>query len=254
MNATGADNIPRTGYGSAALEDRDPEAIARDIDATRGQVNQTLDRLQAKLSPGQMVDEALRLLRGTGGEFAVNLGRSVRQNPMPVMLTGIGVLWMIASRNSATSDRGERAQDGSPVSERIAQAGSAVSEKASEAAASVRERVTDVADTLSEKTSAVSSAVAGATQTVTSQARRAREGFSQLLEEQPLLIGTLGIALGALIGYALPATEAEDRLLGETRDRALESVKEAGSQQYAKVREFAADMTEPKESGSPEPS
>src|SRR5690606_25868749 len=50
------------------------------------------------------------------------------------------------------------------------------------------------------------------------QGERAKVGFTHMLEQQPLALGALGIALGALIGGALPPTRQEDKLLGKTRD------------------------------------
>jgi hypothetical protein len=64
-----------------------------------------------------------------------------------------------------------------------------------------------------------------------------REGFNSLLSEQPLLLGALGIAVGAAIGAALPSTEQEDRLFGSARDKALSEVKQRGTETYEQVRD-----------------
>jgi hypothetical protein len=48
--------------------------------------------------------------------------------------------------------------------------------------------------------------------------RKARRGFFQSLEDQPLVLGAIGVAIGAAIGAALPATEREDEFMGENRD------------------------------------
>jgi hypothetical protein len=64
-----------------------------------------------------------------------------------------------------------------------------------------------------------------------------REGVHNLFEEQPLIVGALGVALGAAIGAALPRTEQEDRLLGEIRDNAVSAIKDRGSQAYEQVRD-----------------
>jgi len=40
-------------------------------------------------------------------------------------------------------------------------------------------------------------------------------------DENPLLLGALAIAAGVGVGLALPATQRENELLGETRDRLL---------------------------------
>jgi ABC-type transporter Mla subunit MlaD len=112
------------------------------------------------------------------------------------------------------------------------------------------QRLADAAETLSNKADAVKERVAGTAQAVTLQARRAREGFTQLLEEQPLLVGACALAIGAFIGYSLPATETEDRWMGDARDRTVQRAKEAGAEQYAEARKSAADVTQSKE-GSP---
>ena len=64
------------------------------------------------------------------------------------------------------------------------------------------------------------------------------------MHEQPLILGALGLAAGALIGAALPASEAENRLVGDARDRAFEKAKQAGGEGYHKVRERADVLTE----------
>jgi hypothetical protein len=71
----------------------------------------------------------------------------------------------------------------------------------------------------------VSDRAAATTEGVGAQAMRLRAGFLQLLDEQPLTIGALGLALGALIGAAVPATETENRWLGEATGRTREQAK-----------------------------
>src|SRR5262245_40317053 len=67
------------------------DQIEADIAASRTRLNDTLDAMGGKLSPGQMLDEALGLARGQAGEFTANLGRQVRDNPLPAVLIAAGV-------------------------------------------------------------------------------------------------------------------------------------------------------------------
>ena len=69
--------------------------------------------------------------------------------------------------------------------------------------------------------------------------RRVRRGFFDTLHEQPLVLGALGLAAGAAIGAALPATEKEDEWLGDSRDRLKERAKEAGWEQVERARAAA---------------
>jgi ElaB/YqjD/DUF883 family membrane-anchored ribosome-binding protein len=231
-------NTAATDYdATAAPEPKGKDAIARDLDKTRSNVNETLDALEARLSPGQMLDRALAFMRENGGEFVGNLGESVKQNPLPTIVTGIGLAWLMAARSWGSSSARDQTR----------RSGEGIRETVSGAAGSTRERLADAAETLSDKADAVKERVAGTAQAVTVQARRAREGFTELLEEQPLLVGACALALGAFIGYSLPATQTEDRWMGEARDRTVQRAKEAGAEQYGKAREFVADVTQPDE-------
>ena len=211
---------------------KNPDVLQSEIDSTRANVGETLDALQAKLSPGQFLDEGMALMRRYGGEFASSLGSSVKRHPLPIILTGIGIAWLVASHRRGQSeldydsslgfDEYEDETGGAGISSRLrARAG-----RIAEATGSVREKVRGAASQSRE------------------QFQRASAGFSQMLEEQPLLLGLLGIGLGAAIGSALPATQKENELLGETRDRALDRMKSVGSEQVEKVRKTVKQTVE----------
>lgn len=77
---------------------RAPEQIEREIRDTRAEVGATLDAIQSKLTPGQMMDQALSYLRTSlPADFGRNMNDTVRNNPLPVALVGIGLAWMMAS-------------------------------------------------------------------------------------------------------------------------------------------------------------
>ncbi|GAM97842.1 hypothetical protein U91I_01471 [alpha proteobacterium U9-1i] len=75
------------------------DRIERDLDQSRHRLNDTLEQLGRKISPGQMVDEALGLAQGQLGQFAGKLGTQVKDNPLPAALIAIGVAWLMASQN-----------------------------------------------------------------------------------------------------------------------------------------------------------
>lgn len=103
--------------------------------------------------------------------------------------------------------------------------------------ARARERVTSGAQHLGERARAMSSSARHG-------AERARGGFGHLLEEQPLLLGAIGLAAGVIAGAALPPTEQEDRAFGRIRDRALARAKQAGAEGARRVRERAEAAAE----------
>lgn len=86
--------------------------IERELDHTRSRLDATIGALQEKLAPGTMVDQAVEYFKEGGGvEIGRNLGRSVRDNPIPVALIGVGLGWLLFSstrRNEGSSDNGWR--------------------------------------------------------------------------------------------------------------------------------------------------
>ncbi len=76
----------------------EPSRIERDLDQTRARLGSHLSELQGRLSPGQVLDDLVRYFRGKeGADFGRSLLDSVRANPLPTALTGIGLTWLMAS-------------------------------------------------------------------------------------------------------------------------------------------------------------
>src|SRR5690606_32036378 len=83
-----------------------------EIEHTRSEMRETLDAIQRRLTPGQIMDEVVTYFRQGPGAFASNLGRTVRDNPIPVALVGAGLAWlaMSGSRRRLSRD-GQAAED-----------------------------------------------------------------------------------------------------------------------------------------------
>ena len=222
---------------------QDPASLERDIDRTRASLGQTVDALQSRLSPGELLDQALGMARQHGGEFATNLGRSVRNNPVPVILTGVGLAWMMASSNEprAAGTYGEYedySSQGSGATDRLK---SGVS-SAKSAAGAVTDTASRATQSLKQSIGSLGDSASGAGQRIRSESRRVKHGFESLMEEQPLMLGALGLAIGAALGAAFPRTESEDRLLGDRSDSAMRSVKEKATDAFAEVKDTAAEV------------
>ena len=240
---------------------KDPATLEREIDQTRANMDRTLGALERKFSPGQLLDQAMEFARDNGGEFANNLGRSVKENPVPALLAAVGIAWMVASSNQpkatiADADEERYGRDDFDTFEfdetgyedDASDEKEGLTEKAQRLKASAEGTLTEAGQRVKSAAERARQKLKGTKQTVTSglrrtsgtaqfQTQRVREGFNSLLTEQPLLLGALGIAVGAVIGAALPATEQEDRLFGSARDKALAEVKQRGSESYQQVRE-----------------
>ena len=74
------------------------EQLERQAEQARGELAASLDRLRLRLTPGQMVDEAVRYLRGTPvADFGRNLGHEVRERPLPLLVIFAGITWAIVA-------------------------------------------------------------------------------------------------------------------------------------------------------------
>jgi hypothetical protein len=79
------------------------EQLEQEADQTRAELSATLEELRARITPGQIIDRAVAYAsEGPAAEFLSNIGREIRENPLPLVLIGIGITWlMVASRRSS---------------------------------------------------------------------------------------------------------------------------------------------------------
>ena len=77
--------------------DKSSAQIERELDAQRTRIEARIGEIRERLSPGQLLDEALSYTKNGGAHFAANLGQQVSANPMPAALVGVGLAWLIAS-------------------------------------------------------------------------------------------------------------------------------------------------------------
>ncbi len=81
--------------------------IEQDLDQTRSRLDTHLSELQSRLSPGQVLDDLMRYFRGKeGADFGRSLLESVRANPLPTAVSGIGLAWLMASSPRGASAPG----------------------------------------------------------------------------------------------------------------------------------------------------
>lgn len=264
--------------------DRSSAQIEREVEGTRARLSETLDALRDQVSPGHLMDQAVDYVRGSGGaDFAQNLGRSIRDNPLPVLLIGAGVGWLLLSGSkSSQSGAAEPYQAlpppgtthgtgyGTAASSGIARtdevggsSGPSLTERPGAAASGIADRVSDaagqayqsVAGTAGSVADSIGSTAGSVTQRATElghdlrdHASRAggsaQQGLGWLLQEQPLVLGAIGVALGAAVGALLPGTHAEDRLMGETSDSLTQQVKTVAQEGYERVQEVAGEHLE----------
>ena len=89
-----------------------------------------------------------------------------------------------------------------------------------------------------------SDAIGGVRHSATGVGHQARDTFFDVLEREPLVIGAIGLAVGAAIGAFLPATEIEREHLGPTGEALKEKADALVDRGMAKAKEAAAEVYE----------
>jgi ElaB/YqjD/DUF883 family membrane-anchored ribosome-binding protein len=257
-----------TSYGSPATGAAADETaeIKSEIERTRVEMSETLGEIQERLRPDHLIQQAkdtvseaatgkVKNIMHSAGETATMVadqtryaGRSVadyvRMHPVQVALIAGGITWWLL-RSRSTSDDWEGAsegwQDGPGYDEGYSYSeGQPLTAKVGEYASSAREAVGDYASTAASTARRAGQRVRSAASTAATSTRqgwqRASTSATDWAHEYPLAAGAIAVAVGAAVGLSAPATELENRYMGERRDQAMERARAA-------AREFKDDVT-----------
>jgi ElaB/YqjD/DUF883 family membrane-anchored ribosome-binding protein len=238
----------------------DPRKIEARIEETRSDISDTLNRLQDKLSPGQLMDQALDFVRKgevgkVGSDFASNLGSVVRNNPVPLALIGVGIAWlavssassrtaaaqMVARMGEADHQTGAATRNAAEIYGPSGQAEDQSSHEGAGLLQSAQEGVSQAAEGIRDKVGHLADRAQHAMTDLTTQAGAAFQSgkdavagqvdMGSLMRDQPLVVAGVGLALGALLGAALPGTEVENRVMGQAREDVVRQAKVLGREQ-----------------------
>ncbi|HEU0260123.1 MAG TPA: DUF3618 domain-containing protein, partial [Burkholderiales bacterium] len=171
-----------------------PEEILAEIDRTRDEMDRTLSAIEHRLTPGQLVDQGLDYLRHSGAaEYVQNLGGTAKQNPLPIALAAIGIGWLMAlGRQPAQQSYGATSESG------LREGIGSMRNKASSAMQSTSDSLSSAKDRVTGSISSMRDRAGQMTDSAKYQWERARGGVDYLVHEQPLALGAIGLAVGAV--------------------------------------------------------
>ena len=215
-----------------------------------------------------------------GAGLAYPLFNIIKSIPAPIMLIGAGILLGRPMKGTgvqagkAVSDAmtavGGRARDATESMQRGAgELGDAATramhdardsvrdmaaplvDKASDTFASAKETVTStmasattaVQDTAASAYKAGTDAWDSATGSAAELGHNAKGAIVDTFERNPLLVAGIGLAIGAFIASSLPASDAENRLFGETSDELKERAQRAAEQGVEAAKNLAGEVT-----------
>ena len=199
---------PKVGHGDDAR--RAQEVLQREAEAIRADMNRTLSALERRLSPRQLLDRSLDFVQANGGDVLQKIGATVSKNPVPLLLTSAGLIWLVASRRSSSrrrygsSSMSSRSGDFDRTSQSF---GSAMEDRAS----GFKQRAHRTMDATRARASRTWDATRDRTQELGSN-------LNGLIREQPLVCGAIAVAIGAIVGAAFPPSAYERDLVARARE------------------------------------
>ena len=209
-----------------------PAEIQRDIERTQSEIASTLDEIQKRVRPSALIEDLRGYFMGYMGgtnEFMGNLGRTVRENPVPVVLTGIGLLWLGLGERRSHESRGSSI-DTEAAKGRVKGMAQGAKHRASDAAHSVK----DAGRYAKEQASTLSHRARDAS-------HRASSGVQEQYTEHPLVMGALAFAVGALFGSVAPTTRAEEEALSGVSERISVKARQLAREQMQRAEDFAKE-------------
>src|SRR5205823_1282712 len=148
--------------------------VEREAEETRWQLAGTLEELRDRMIPGRVLDQVVDYTRdGPAAEFLRNLGREVRENPMPLVLIGIGIAWLMLA-----SSRTSRAAIAS-AADSVARAANDIGTATSAAVIRTSEWGQQTATRLADRASNAATAVGNRTAELADRAREVSDGVAE---------------------------------------------------------------------------
>ena len=98
---------------SAATDSKDPKTLEREAEVKRANLNRTLNEVEQRFSPNHLMEQTVEYFGEHGSDIAQSVGRSIKENPLPLLLTGVGIAWLISSQSRGSVNRypGSRYRD-----------------------------------------------------------------------------------------------------------------------------------------------
>jgi hypothetical protein len=312
---TGSFDTPSSGNDrSFGGSDRDNDAvdetevIAADIRISQERLGDTVEEIGERFNPTRLKEELKHDIRDATIGKVENMAQqtadmmsdaqrsimqSMRENPIPFVVTGIGLGWIILNATSRKKQMGsrmgssssqyddqqegfsssyrERQQPGwgplyegqqgdgnqygnQPGSEYRyggnrygrdqyddSQSGTVdkMRSKAEHVVDSMKEKTSNLAHETQDAASRVGERAQDMARGVKDQARTQTRRLGDAFQDSPLVIGAAALALGLAAGLAIPSTERESELMGDTRDQLVDKVRDVAEDTKSKVQQVA---------------
>ena len=257
--------------------DRETDERTRELQAeiadTREEMSETIEAIQDRLRPGNVVSQAtetvkenvrerVRGLTDNAGERANVMMREVKHNAVPALMIGAGVAWMLMDRSRhqrsqqwdtrqrgwspyTRSGRRTYGEYGRDYETNYVAAGTGFDMDDDDAEYSdidYRNTYGQRRGLTSDVSHRASHMMSDAKDRWQRTTRSTTNGLQRLMRDNPLLVGAAAVLVGAAVGAALPETERENEIMGETRDNMVNQAQEMAQNAASTVKEVASNI------------
>jgi ElaB/YqjD/DUF883 family membrane-anchored ribosome-binding protein len=250
------------------------------------------------------VEHMVRTVGDTTEDTRYGIVETIKQNPLPAALAGIGLAWLFMNRQSAPR-RPERAsyvrqsnywdrdyvrgdqyryyredrdrygytagaygsapnygagygqgrdeggmidrtkekvgQMADSTGNMVGQAGDAIGQAAGQAGDTMGRVAGQVGETASTLATQAQETAGNLAHQAQYRARRVEDQIGRTMQDNPLAIGAVALALGTAVGLAVPQTQRENELFGQARDTLVERAQGMAQETIEKVQDVAAE-------------
>lgn len=255
------------------------DKIEQDINRSRSALNDTIERLGGKLSPGQIVDEALGIAQGQFGQLTANLGKQVRDNPIPLLLIGAGIGMMVLNARKGHAlqlseddwraehhfRKVEHARANSPridnetddayahrlhethasalnLKQHAGEAVDAFKARVTRTVEGIERRAANVRDSVQAGFSKAGTFIGDQAKNAGAMAADARDQAGAFYNDNPLAAGAIGVAIGALIGSLTPLSSVERDGLHDVADKTARTAADLAERGADAVQKAASNI------------
>ena len=247
---SGAVDDPGNDESQDPISSSDLSQIRSEIAQTRADIGDTVDAIQDRLKPGNVVSRTVGSVRDATARKVRQMTmrendevprraadwyrgngvlQRVRENPIPAAIAVGSLAWLAFAKQSSRDYAGPPPYGSSHGADML----------------SGRRRSdwdVDVAGDEDQPREALQRAKSAALETgqrVRDTGARARRRVKRLARENTFTAGIIAAGVGLAIGFALPETQRENEMLGEARDAMLDRAKSAARDAVDQVQRTA---------------
>ena len=189
------------------------DVIEKDIVQTQNDMSDTVNELQEKLQPKQLLQQFV----GNPKEVPAQVLEAVKRNPFAAELIGVGALWLVSGK-TAKMPSFKRKPSAVPADESF---------ETTTSQGGYRQRLS------------------GLTASVKERSRSARDWSVAKHDETPYVTAIVAAAAGAIAALALPKTQIEREKLTPFRDTAVNKAAELKDQAIEMAQTKLGAATQP---------